>query len=324
MQGTSWSKFAVWALSLGAALTLGAAPAVAAGEPDTGAFNAFNLKGSNGYRIVVWAISGKGYRNGQVLILAGHRRQGATYLAPAKVTDTSVEADLGALGEIDVTFQPSGEKGRAHPVCDPSQKVSYDKGFYVGRIEFHGEEGYTDVSTARAAYSLHPFADLICPGSSSGEYVGRFEPGARLRVRSRHGDERISMQVNQNRPGARVRIRASLDERRGRIRISRELNLTQPASSFDFAPDMSVAALTPPAPFSGRGLYLRDAKPSNRWTGHLSLDFPGRSNVPLTGGRFDANLVRARLVEESARSEPMDFTGRPARSMAASLLFRRT
>lgn len=278
-----------------------AAPAAAQGEPDTGAFNAFNLKGSNGYRIVVWAISGKGYRNGQVLILAGHRRQAAAYLAPAIVTDTSVEADLGPLGRFDVTFQPSGEKGVAHPVCDPSQKVSYDKGFYVGEIEFHGEEGYTDVSVTRSAFTLHPFADLICPGMSSGEYVGRFEPGARLKVRLHRGDERISMQVNQNRPGARVRIRASLEEKRGRIHISRELNLTEPAASFDFAPDLSAASLSPPKPFAGSGLYLRDAKATNRWTGHLTLDFPGRSNVPLTGARFDANLVRARLVEENSR-----------------------
>lgn len=280
-------------------------PAAAVGEPDTGAFNAFNLKGSNGYRIVVWAISGKGYRNGQVLILAGHRRQGAIYLAPAKVTDRSVAADLGSLGKIAVTFQPSGEKGVVHPVCDPSQKGSYDKGSYVGEIEFHGEEGYTDVSTSRAAYSLHPYIDIICPGSSSGEYVGRFEPGARLRLKLRRGDERISMQVNQNRPGARVRIRASLEERRGRIRISRELNLTHPASAFDFAPDLRAASLSPAEPFSGRGLFLRGAKPANRWTGGLALDFPGRSNVPLTGPRFRAKLVRARLTEEPApRNHP--------------------
>lgn len=289
-------------LALAAVAGVHAAPAAAEGEPDTGAFNAFNLKGSNGYRIMAWAISGKGYRNGQVLILAGRRRQGVVYLAPAKVTDTSVEAGLGALGEIDVTFQPSGVKGVEHPVCDPSQKASYDKGSYMGEIEFHGEEGYTDVSTTHAAYSLHPYIDFICSGSSSGEYVGRFEPGARLALRLRRGDERISMQVNQNRPGARVRVRASLDERRGRIYITRDLNLTQPASSFDFAPDMSAAALAPPAPFSGEGLYLRDAKSANRWTGDLSLDFPGRSNVLLTGSRFDASLVRARLVEESARS----------------------
>lgn len=299
----SRNRFVIALLALVVLASVRAAAAAAEGEPDTGAFNAFNLKGSNGYRIAVLAISGKGYRKGQVLILAGRRRQGATYFAPAKVTDTSVEADLGSLGRIDVTFQPSGEKGVEHPVCDPSQKASYDKGSYVGEIEFHGEEGYTDISTPSAAYSLHPYIDIICPGRSSGEYVGRFETGARLAVRLRRGDERISMQVNQNRPGARVRIRASLEERRGRIRISRDLNLTQPASSFDFAPDLSAASLTPPTPFSGTALYLRDARRANRWTGHLSLDFPGRSSVPLTGARFDVNLVRARLVEESARSD---------------------
>lgn len=275
------------------------APATAEGEPDTGAFNAFNLEGSNGYRLVVWAISSKVYRRGQVLIFASRKRETVVYLAPAKVTDTSVEADLGSLGEIYVTFQPSGERGVAHPVCDPSQRATYEKGSYVGTIEFRGEEGYTQVRASSVPYSLHPYIDLLCSSYSIGEVWGRGTPGARLRARMKDGRKRIELQVNQNRPGARVKVSASTDERRGRVFISREVTFSYPAPSFDFAPDLRAASFAPPAPFSGSALYLRDAAPANRWTGNLALDFPGHSNVSLTGARFRTNLVHARLTKDT-------------------------
>jgi hypothetical protein len=273
-----------------------AAPASAEGEPDSGAFNAFNLKASNGYRIVVLAVSDKGYRNGQVLVLVGRKRQGVTYFAPAKVTDTSVEADLGAFGEIDVTFQPSGERGVAHPVCDRSQRATYDKGSYVGTIDLHGEEGYTRARTTSAPFTLHPLIDFVCSGSS--ETWGRGLPGARLRAQAKFGEgEAIEIQANQNSPGARVRVSATTKERRDRIHIFREISFTYPATALDWTPNLGTATLAPPAPFSGVARYRRNAKPGNQWTGNLEADFPGRSDVSLTGARFDPSLVHARFTK---------------------------
>lgn len=298
MVGRRWSKFVAGALTVATAMLVPVPGASAEGEPDTGAFNAFNLKASHGYRVMVLASSTKEYRNGRVLIAVSRKGQEVNYFAPAQVTDTSVEADLGALGRIDVTFQPSGEKGVAHPICDRSQRVTYSRGSYVGTIDLRGEEGYTRVRAESAPYSLHPFIDFICPGYSHNETFGHGVSGARLRARMKAGGERIELQVNQNRPGARVRIGASTDERRGEIWISREVTSFLPAASFGFAPDLRVASLRPPAPFSGSAHFLRTAAPPNRWTGSLALDFPGRSNVSLAGTRFRATLVHARLIKE--------------------------
>ncbi|HEY6731365.1 MAG TPA: hypothetical protein VI039_10095 [Solirubrobacterales bacterium] len=275
-----------------------AAPAAAQGEPDTGAFNAFNLKGSNGYRMIVWAGSKKGYRHGEILIVVFGKRGAVTYYAPAKVTDTRVDADLGPFGEIDVTFQPSGERGVEHPKCDRSQRTTYEKGNYVGTIDLHGEEGYTQVRTSSVPFTLHPFIDFGCGVSIGGETGGQGLPGARLRARAKFGEgEVLELQANQNRPGARVKISVSAEERRDRVRISREASFTYPASAFDFAPNLGTAFLDPPAPFEGSALYRRDAKPANRLTGNLTVDLPGRSNVSLTGARFDSSLVRAEYTE---------------------------
>ena len=298
--GVRWSKIAVVAAAVAGALVAPAA-ASAAGEPDTGGYGSFRLEASNGYSGVLLAGSGPGYRRGHVVIWLFRRNAFVVYAAPATVTDSVIEADLGRLGRIDVEFAATGEKGRTAPACEPKQRVSYDKGSYVGKIELHGEEGYTEVSATSARFSLHPFIDLICGGYESGELLGDGVPGARLTVTRRMQHGRVFLQANKNSAGARVKLRASIDERRGRIQIAREIEFRMPGRVLDFESDLSRAVLAPSAPFFGMGTYRQDARPANRWTGSLAVDFPGRSNVSLTGARFHPNLVHARLTESTLR-----------------------
>lgn len=276
-----------------AAMLLSAGPTASAeGEPDTGAFNAFVVKASNGYRMLVLAGSGRGYRNGEVLVLVTGKRGGVAYFAPAKVTDTTIDADLGALGRIALEFRANGRR-KSVPGCEPGERSTYAGGSYVGTIEFRGEEGYTAVEADKVPFSPAPLIKLVCGGASVGELIGSRLPGARLRATARLRNGNVSLQVNQNRPGARVWVEASIEERRGRIKVAREVELVSPASSFDFDPKLRFATFRPPQPFSGVALFLRDAKPANRWRGNLAIDFPGNSNVVLTGGRFRASLVHA-------------------------------
>lgn len=294
-----WGKFAVLLLSAAAALT--ATAASAEGEPETGAFNAFTVKASNGYKMRVLAFSRKGYRNGEVLILVGGKGRSVSYLAPATVTDTRVHAELGALGRIDVEFVPSGLQETARSSCDPADKLTYEKGSYVGAVEFRGEEGYTRATATRVPLWMRLLVDFGCASLVGGELSGSRLPGARLRVRRRLDDGNLLLQVNQNRPGGRVWAEAAIEEKRGPIRIAREVEQVYPATSFDFDPKLRFATLRPPPPFSGAALFLRDAKPQNRWRGNLVVDFPGNSNVALTGSRFRSSLVHAHLDKGPSR-----------------------
>lgn len=297
MAGRRWIKFAVAPLVLAVALVT-AAPAMSAEEDSK--FDAFALQGSNGYRILVYAVFEPGFgESSQVAVIAGRKGRGAYYSAPAVVTDKKIEADLGALGEIDVTLRLSGKKGVVHPICAPKARVPYDKGTYVGTIEFRGEEGYTQVSTDRARFSYGPFANIGCPYSSTGELIGPRLPGALLWAYTEFEQGRVALRANKNGPGKRVRVEAEIAEKKGRVSILREITSTYPADSFAFAPDLRTATLNPPAPFSGTGLFRRAAKPSARWSGNLSVDFPGRSNVSLTGARFGVGLRHARHFKET-------------------------
>lgn len=298
MVGASWSKFAAAMLAV-AAMLLAIAPMAGAEDEDAAdPFHAFALQGSNGYRIDVWAVEFEPADNGEVIILVTRKGRSAGYVVPATVTETRIEADLGELGRIALDLVPTGAKGTV-PICEPGERYAYDKGHYVGEFEFRGEEGFTHVRETRIAYWPGRILDLLCGTYSSGEVFGHGVPGARLTARARAGKDRVSLQINQNRPDASVRVRASVLERRDGILIEREVGGTDPGRAFEFGGrGLTFAAARPDAPFSGTGTFRRGAKPSNRWTGNLEVDFPGRRNVPLTGERFRAKLVHARLTEE--------------------------
>lgn len=276
------------------------APAAAEGEPETGAFNSFSLKASNGYTMTVLGFSEDNYEEGEVWVYLGHGNTAALYQVPAKVTATKVAANLGRLGRIAVEFRSSGREGETSPTCQPKARDPFGKGVYVGKIEFRGEEGFARASATRARFSLHPFIDWLICGRSVEDEVEEHFPGARLRASAPlpAGTGRVSLQAAQNRPGARAYLQASIYERRGHIRIARGFERTVPGSAMEFDSDLHSATLQPPAPFSGSGSFRRDA-PERRWAGNLSIDFPGHSNVALTGPRFNAGLVHARWYQES-------------------------
>jgi hypothetical protein len=302
--GARPSKFAVAVLAL-AAMLLTAAPLAGAEDEDgVDPFHAFALQGSNGYRIDVWAVEFEPADDGEVVILVTRKGRSAGYVVPATVTETRIDADLGEVGRIALELVPTGGKAST-PICEPDDRFIYDKGHYVGEFEFRGEEGFTRVQETRIAYLPGRIIDFLCGADASEEVFGHGLPGARLTAHARLGKERVSLQINQNWPGGSVRVRASVLERRDGILIEREVGGTDPGRAFEFGGHgLSFAAARPDAPFSGTGTFGRGAKPSNRWTGNLEVDFPGRRNVPLTGDRFRAKLIHARLTQVKIRDRP--------------------
>jgi hypothetical protein len=52
---------------------------------------------------------------------------------------------------------------RQRSVCG-GKPVAFDSGSYEGVIDFEGEEGYTQVRSARAKGDIQFALDLVCPG----------------------------------------------------------------------------------------------------------------------------------------------------------------
>jgi hypothetical protein len=253
---------------------------------------AFKLKASNGYSIFALASSQRADGRGEIVLFVSREQSVATYLAPATVTKARIEADLGALGKIALDVVPSGRQEKVRPPCRTEPRVvDFEPQSYRGSFEFHGEEGYAEAVSSSPREYNRALLGLICGSVGRGETSGQDLHGARLRLHARHGSFRLNLQANKTRPGARSRFEVETHEERQGIAIARQRTVWAGSAAFDFERDLGAATLRPPAPFSGHAVFRRGAASGSRWSGDLTVDLPGRSDVPLTGADVGATLV---------------------------------
>jgi hypothetical protein len=245
----------------------------------------FELQGSNGYTIFVFGIPAFRGRGATVEISVQRGRAHVTYLAPATVTETSIQANLGELGEISASFHPNGQTKTFHLQCS-KQSFSFESGSYEGKIDFHGEEGYTEIETTSAPSAISLFSICFTVSRSGG---GRTWPGAELYLRTPGLGPAFG--VVKHRPSATAHFYVSVAEYRSGISIKRFTTLRMPAGSFLYSHGLRKAMVHPPAPFSGSASYDRHRRANRRWQGDLAVDLPGKSDVPLTGRQFRAYLL---------------------------------
>ncbi len=253
--------------------------------------SAFKVSGTNGYSLFVIGIAAHKGEPASVAVFVTGKRAGAIYDAPASVTKTSMQANFGALGEIAVTFHPSGKAKRVQPSCG-GRSVAFDSGSYEGAIRFNGEEGFTSVEATSAKGDLGFLLDIVCPGTL-GESGGPNVPGAELNAYAGPSRQSAHLKVVKNRPAAKAHYEAGVSEVREGVSIGRFAGAVEPADTFVFDSKARTATLNPSAPFSGTGRFNRAAMPANRWSGNLTVDLPGRAGVKLTGRGDRAKLVRS-------------------------------
>ncbi len=154
---------------LGAALGLGLLSPLRATalDSDLKGSAVFRLEASHGYSIVGLASSERAHGRGRLSLIVSRKGASVSYGAPATVTPTRLEADLGALGKISAEIVPSGRKETLHPLC--GQDVhGVEPRLYPGTFEFHGELGYTDAVATEVPEDIGFLANVICPGVGSG------------------------------------------------------------------------------------------------------------------------------------------------------------
>ena len=253
----------------------------------------FKLDGSNDYEIVALAANQRADGKGRIVFFVGRGHEGAIYAAPAQLTATSLEADLGELGSVSLQVTPTGSTRELIPCGEDKEAVSYEPVRYSGSVEFHGEEGYTEASSAAPQEFTSFFSKLVCAGRGTSEVGGDRASGAKLRLRSKSGAYRLRLQANKNRPSKRSWFEVEVNEKRGPISILRSTSRWLRSSAFQYDPLLDTATLQPPAPFSGRATFHRGLALPRQWTGNLTVDLPGRSDVPLTGPGIQATLYPA-------------------------------
>lgn len=247
---------------------------------------AFRLSASNGYTFSVVAVPARAGHRASLFIFVDAKGRGAVYVAPATVTETSMQANLGALGEISLSFQRSNQP--ASFACG-KRTIRFDSGQYEGKIDFHGEEGYTSVEATTAPGNLDYLSEL-CSGSFIESSSPGHRRGAELFVRNPALGPQLS--VRKRRPGAAAEIVAWMTEYSNGILIERFANLRMPGRDFRYdRRRLRTATVRPPAPFAGSAHFDLGKKAGQRWSGNLTVDLPGRTAVPLTGPTLRATLI---------------------------------
>jgi hypothetical protein len=268
-----------------------AGPAAAKSLP---APRGFRLRASNGYSLRVIALNNPKAGRSGVIVIVSNRNSSVVYsTSDAVVTETSIEADLGEVGRIDVDFVPSGQARTERSECG-GRPLIFDGGRYQGVIDFEGEHGYSQAHVKSARGEARLLLSIVCAGSTPSEGIGGHSPGARLTAKSkdRGGLEFVAMKNSPSRP---TRLTASIEEKRGAMEIARSVAVVAPPRAFAFDVPSGDATVDPPTPFSGQAEYRRRPGGGSTWRGDLSVDFPGRPNVRLTGGSTHASLERAVL-----------------------------
>lgn len=298
-----------WAVILSGCLTSSILAPSATGAELPTIVAGFQIHGTNDFEIHV-------VRNDRIFEIVA-RRPGAevdylTFVAvPAK---NGIQANLGSLGAVSVRFKASGPQKRLPNLPEGCYRAR-SRGVFVGKIDFHGEEEFTEAAASRAKGEV-----IVSRGDcDTFDRPSRSQPAPRARLVptevglfARHLSKASSVRFECSEgPGSdlapigatdpdRRYFKASADEKRGRIFIFRSIKGTSDdPATFTFNNALTSATVVPPPPFIGTATLEReDRAERGSWTGDLTASFPGAPNVPLAGPGFTATMNFYRYEEQ--------------------------
>lgn len=269
----------------------------------------FELAAGHGNRLVV---VGKGetvtvevgrpgsLRQNSVPLYRRTAQSSTSYAARGTVTRRRIAASFGKFGGIDMRFRPTG-KAIALPArrnCRGVDHFTRQPGIFVGSIRFVGEHRYVVVHKHRVAGAVRGPLRLNCAPSRSrllagGELqrpVPQPQGGSHSSLVAvwRHGVDATELYAFV--VGHRMLTVAVVEESLGQLAEFHFALSTSPSRILSHDDALTRATLAPPAPFHGKGTYEAAPDGSKRWTGPLSVSFPGAPRWPLAGEQFKVSL----------------------------------
>jgi hypothetical protein len=275
----------------------GASPVASAAEPPVPQVK-FELH-ADGFLVAVKSEIGS-----DKLVLALDRHgEVAYYEVPAEITDDTVKARFGQLGELDYTFTP---KEQAGPCAE------FGVGIYEGSFAFTGEDEYVHFEVDRAHGTLIGPATKGCkegvgprrPSTPSARAaIVEEEPvpkdEATLSVSSsRHLPTRYLLAFDlKGKRGMQVWFNAFQAEKVEGMLVERGAQVIARPSAFKWDLAAGTARVSPPAPFTGTASFTRGAHGRSSWRGSLSVPVLGGNPIRLTGPGFTAKLGPGSLLD---------------------------
>jgi hypothetical protein len=242
------------------------------------------IHGTNGY--VIGVATEPAYRGepDRVFIQIVNSLGDVTYIAPARLDGEGIHADLGPFGSVNMKWHPNGRVGVLPIRCRYNHSRLYiAEGTYRGSVHIVGEKGFTTATVHRVRGKTGWYSVGGCDLFTSEGF-----PGAGILLEASIFDSRLRkgayryLSVVQNRPHEQVSYSAVMGEKRGRLAIGYRAYALGHPKTLTVDNRLDTGAISPPAPFSGTGTFERIARHRpGRWRGDLTVDFPGRPDVPL-------------------------------------------
>jgi hypothetical protein len=234
-------------------------------------------------------------------LYVARRDQFAEYIAPAELTESTIKAKFGALGEIDYSFAP---KNSADAKCFG---VEGGEAAFTGTFTFTGENDFVHFDQGNAAgfYYTYPEPPGCAPiredrratasrAAAEQPYAG---DGATLTAstfaKPKKGGRRLrALEVIGDGSSGKAGVNAVVAEGDKTLAIVRGVEVAAPRGAFEWDLNAGTAALQRfPAPFSGSARLIPRAEANGRLVGSLQVKILGeRKPVRMAGGTFNGKL----------------------------------
>jgi hypothetical protein len=263
-----------------------------------------HLAAKDGYRIQ-FSENERRRRRHFHLTVEGHHATVTYEVGGGGPPADGIAVDLGRRGRFDLHFVSAGKVrtlgiGRG---CE-GPRGRWQRGYLVGAARFRGERDYTEARVRRIPAVSESWPAIRCRYAEGGRGHGLPRRAQVLAHRGDIGFGAILYRRDLVPFGSRALFRAWDYDRAGRMRISREVMLRAPESTFAFpgAPKLPEdVTLAPPSPFTGTASFSRSPESTFIWSGDLAVAFPGTGRIPLTGPGFEAGVC---ALEGCVRQEP--------------------
>jgi hypothetical protein len=264
----------------------------------------FDLPADNGLRAQVETFNGK--------VTLEFRRRGrlVSYEVSGEATEAGLKAQFGALGHIDVAYQPVKTRTEKPPKKCEGPPTTWGEGFFIGTIKFIGEREYVQVKTGKVkgTMSVSRESEWRCPSHARPMRLwGMAQPAAfhpRRQVKDSGGPATLAVSDSRcqcffnaysipGRRNGRTSFTAAKIEGREGMTITRATFVDAGASAFVFDHAAGTAEVRPPQPFGGHGAFERRPHGRNLWMSTIKVPLLGADPLSINGHQYRARLVRA-------------------------------
>lgn len=223
----------------------------------------------------------------------------AIYETAAQITEDSVTAHFGRLGDLDYTFTPATD---SDPHC--AGGIADPEGTFRGSFDFTGENGYVQIEADHAHGRFEVFPAAACakaqallrrkPAKSSGPAK---EVTLTAVVGNRHRGEALLAFTLPAKKGTHLYLSGfRLEEREGML-VERGATIITRPRALKWDPQLNTARLDPPAPFKGSAEFVRRAHGKSTWLGSLRVPLLGGGTLHLAGGRFKTTFDEGSILD---------------------------